>query len=211
MAPIYYTVAVPNVLLRVVQEHGTRPLGGGGAAFEGDVSVREEITAYKKVRFETNENLGYGAVSLPPAEMETEAMWIEPGEAAAEAVGGEALWQALAGIGHALHQIVALRQMCDPRDLAIAVQAAPAAAGEPTADRLALYVYDAHPGGVGLSSRAFGRVDDLLADTGRLVRGCPCTDGCPSCVGPRDEEGAPVKRLAVALLGALGAGGGGAW
>ena len=211
-SPIYYTIAVPNVLLRVVKEHGARTLGGGAAAFEGDVSVREEITAYKKVRFETNESLGYGAVSLPPAEMETEAMWIVPGEAAAGAVGRDALWLALVGIGHALHQIVALRQMCDPRDLAIAVQAAPAAMGEPAGDRLALYLYDAHAGGVGLSSRAFGRVDDLLADTGRLVTGCPCADGCPSCVGPRSEEDAPVKRLTVALLGALGgAGGGGTW
>jgi DEAD/DEAH box helicase domain-containing protein len=144
--------------------------------------------------------------------METEAMWIVPGAAAAEAVGRDALWPALTGIGHALHQIVALRQMCDPRDLAIAVQAAPAAAGETAGDRLALYLYDAHAGGVGLSSRAFSRVGDLLADTGRLVTGCPCVDGCPSCVGPHDDEDAPVKRLTVTLLRALGwTGGGGAW
>jgi DEAD/DEAH box helicase domain-containing protein len=204
-APIYYTVAETNVLLRVEQTHGARALGAGAAAFEGDVSVREEITAYKKVRFETHEALGYGAVSLPPAEMETEAMWIVPGEREADAVGCAAFPLGLAGIGHALHRVVALRLMCDPRDLAIAVQAAPAC------DRLALYLYDAHAGGVGLSSRAFGAVTDLLEDAGRLVSGCPCADGCPSCVGPRGEDDPPVKTLIMTLLGALGGGGGRTW
>jgi DEAD/DEAH box helicase domain-containing protein len=205
VVPIYYTIAVADVLLRVVGMHGERALGGGAAAFEGDVSVREEISAYKKVRFDTNESLGYGAVSLPPVELETEAMWIVPGEAAARAVGRDALALGLTGIGHALHQIVALRLMCDPRDLAAAVQAAP------ESESLALYVYDAHAGGVGLSSRAFGSVPDLLEDTGRLVSGCPCADGCPSCVGPRGEEDVPWKGLTVALLRALVAGGGGTW
>ncbi|MCK9463158.1 MAG: DEAD/DEAH box helicase [Proteobacteria bacterium] len=200
-APIYYTIAVPTVLLRVVEVHGERGLGAGAAAFEGDVVVREEICAYKKVRFETHEGLGTGTVSLPPSEMETEAAWIVPAETAAEVVGRDSLWLALAGIGHALHRIVALRLMCDPRDVAVVVQAAPGS------DRLALYLYDAHAGGVGLSSRAFRIAAELLEDAGRLVSGCPCADGCPSCVGPRGEGDPPVKALAVALLRALGAGG----
>jgi DEAD/DEAH box helicase domain-containing protein len=201
-SPPYYTVAVETARLRVDERLKHRALGGGSAAFAGDVTVREEISAFKKIRFETHENLGVDEVSLPPSEMETEALWITPGGRAEEALGPGLLAHGLAGIGSALHHVAALRLMCDPRDLATAVQAAPDEDGD-GGGRLALYLYDAHAGGVGLSDRAFDEIDGLLDDAARLVGGCPCADGCPSCVGPAGEMDAPVKRVAEVLLVAL--------
>ena len=49
--------------------------------------------------------------------------------------------------------------------------------GNPT-----IFIYDGHPGGVGITRTAFARFDELCADAHRLIAGCPCAGGCPSCV-----------------------------
>jgi DEAD/DEAH box helicase domain-containing protein len=49
--------------------------------------------------------------------------------------------------------------------------------GRPT-----IFIYDGHPGGVGIAWQGFERFPRLVADAARLVGECPCTDGCPSCV-----------------------------
>jgi DEAD/DEAH box helicase domain-containing protein len=45
-----------------------------------------------------------------------------------------------------------------------------------------VFVYDAHPGGVGIARQGFGQFERWLADAYRLVRTCPCEAGCPSCI-----------------------------
>jgi DEAD/DEAH box helicase domain-containing protein len=43
-------------------------------------------------------------------------------------------------------------------------------------------VYDGHPGGVGITERGFAAFESWAADTARMIEGCPCEHGCPSCV-----------------------------
>ena len=45
-----------------------------------------------------------------------------------------------------------------------------------------MFVYDGHAGGVGITERGFDCFAGWVADTARLLAGCPCTNGCPSCV-----------------------------
>jgi DEAD/DEAH box helicase domain-containing protein len=73
----------------------------------------------------------------------------------------------------------------------------------PFTGRPTLYLYDAVPGGVGLTERLFTLTDELVAACARLVAGCRCTDGCPSCVGPVSEVGPNGKRVAGELLAGL--------
>jgi DEAD/DEAH box helicase domain-containing protein len=47
---------------------------------------------------------------------------------------------------------------------------------------LTVFVYDGHPGGVGIARRGFDELEGWVGDTERLLSGCPCGDGCPSCV-----------------------------
>jgi DEAD/DEAH box helicase domain-containing protein len=49
--------------------------------------------------------------------------------------------------------------------------------GRPT-----IFVYDGHSGGVGITERGFVMFEGWAEDTARLLRGCPCDHGCPSCV-----------------------------
>jgi len=205
--PAYFTTPVAHVRLEVLEERSSGPLGEGTAA-RGDVRVTEEITSFKKTRFGSHENLGYGEISQPPLIMETEAAWIAPSEALCARLDPEALRLGLEGLREALHHMASIRLMCDPRDLASVVQAAAVSEGDDEErGTLAVYLYDAYPGGVGLSDRAFTEAATLVSDTLRMIEGCPCAGGCPSCVGPAAETRLPVKELARLLAAALAGGG----
>lgn len=199
--PIYYTTPISSVALTVIEERRHQSLPGGTARI-GDVKVTEKITGFKKIRFHSHENLGYGDVHLPEESMETESIWFVPSTAMYRALspyGGVPLMQALSGLGHAVHQVAALRLMCDPRDLLFVVQAATTAPSEDEQDRLSLFFYDTHAGGVGLSDQAFEEALPILNDAKQLIDGCGCKNGCPTCVGPLDQSSPMVKDIAVAL------------
>jgi DEAD/DEAH box helicase domain-containing protein len=66
-----------------------------------------------------------------------------------------------------------------------------------------VFVYDAYPGGMGLSEPLFRLHDRLLSESRALIAGCECPDGCPSCVGPVGEVGSRGKEVALVLLDAI--------
>jgi DEAD/DEAH box helicase domain-containing protein len=59
------------------------------------------------------------------------------------------------------------------------------------------------PAGIGFSQRLFEIHSELLQRARELVTACPCTDGCPSCVGPGGENGVGGKTETLAILRAL--------
>jgi DEAD/DEAH box helicase domain-containing protein len=88
--------------------------------------------------------------------------------------------------------------MVDPRDLGLVSQVRSPHNQSPT-----VYLYEAVPGGVGLSERLFERHDELMAGAADLIAGCGCESGCPACTGPRLEPDVDAKALALRLLRAL--------
>jgi DEAD/DEAH box helicase domain-containing protein len=90
--------------------------------------------------------------------------------------------------------------MCDPRDLGVLAQVQAPFTGQPT-----LYLYDAVPGGVGLSERLYSLTDELVHACRRAVESCTCADGCPACVGPAIEVGSRGKTVVSELLATLDA------
>jgi DEAD/DEAH box helicase domain-containing protein len=74
----------------------------------------------------------------------------------------------------------------------------------PDADQTpSLFFFDTHPGGVGLSARAFEEITTILSDVSRLIQGCGCARGCPSCVGPIEDKSGAAKTLALAIANGL--------
>ena len=71
-------------------------------------------------------------------------------------------------------------------------------AGEPDTPRI--FIYDAYPGGIGFSRPLFTMHGEVLARTQALIAGCPCDNGCPSCVGPVGETGPLAKTVALRIL-----------
>ncbi|MEZ4464782.1 MAG: Zn-binding domain-containing protein [bacterium] len=177
----YYTDAVTfEGLARLSVFDDRRVAGEGAGVGHGEVRVFERVVGFKKIRFATGENVGYGDVQLPETELHTTGLWLE----APEDLGlrlGLALHQtidALEGLLRAIRHVAAVRLMCSPGDLGTAAVGEGPAEGLPT-----LYVYERYPGGVGLHEALFEQAEAVLADADALLGGCGCTDGCPACVG----------------------------
>jgi DEAD/DEAH box helicase domain-containing protein len=108
---------------------------------------------------------------------------------------------ALIGLANVARITAALLLMCDPRDLGVLAQVQAPFTGQPT-----LYLFDAVPGGVGLSERLFSLMPELIRASREAVESCPCTDGCPACVGPAIEVGHRGKTVVTEILTALDGG-----
>ncbi len=207
----YFTDAIDYTQVKVLEEFETLAVSDDTAgeapqarAAHGEVRVNRQIVGFKKVKFYTNENVGAGALSLPEQEMHTTSFWLHFPSAFLARFSGltptEKL-NAISGMGNALRTVAALLLMCDPRDLGVALteEIKPGVEGfEPN-----LHLYDSYPGGIGLSAPLYELRGRLLAGGLDLIRGCPCEEGCPSCVGPMGETGVHAKEGAIRILEAV--------
>jgi DEAD/DEAH box helicase domain-containing protein len=217
--PDYFTTALTYRTVGVIEPREGSMLGKARAGF-GDVKVIEKVTGYKKIKFFTHENAGYGDVHLPELQMHTTSFWLTVPEAVLASMPHPraTLIDGLRGLGAALETVSTLFLMCDPRDIGQTLGdggqdgdgEAPALAPgrDPHAGRTGqfdptVFLFDALPGGVGLAERIYERGRELCWAAGRLIRSCTCPGGCPACVGPA-SDGSPRKRVALELLAALG-------
>ena len=171
----------------------------GGRRLHGEVMVASLATIYKKLKFVTNENLGWGKIHLPEIELQTTAYWLTAEEARDRWKRNE-LDIALLGVGRAIQTVASVLLMVDPRDLGLVSQVRSPHSEQPT-----IYLYESVPGGVGLASRLWERHADLLAAAVDLIASCGCDAGCPACTGPRLEPEIDARALALRLLAELGA------
>ncbi len=221
VAPDYWTDAMTFVQVSILEDSATGPIGhraNGGiganhtterwASGWGEVAIVEKVVGYKKIKFYTHENAGYGEVRLPEMQMHTTGFWLTvPASACTIAPGGRPVAiDALRGIGVALETVATLALMCDPRDLGTTLGDAGLAndgmpqkspGGPQPGYSPTLFLYEHVPGGTGLAERIWEQREALLVRTLRMIETCPCPCGCPSCVGPGDG---PRKMGALALL-----------
>ncbi|MET3653547.1 DEAD/DEAH box helicase [Dyella japonica] len=222
----YYTDAIDYTKLKVLEAFDGSP-AGNGSAHHGEVHVARRVAGYKKIRYYTHENIGYGPVNLPDLELHTTAVWWQLPQRALEQAFDhrqEALDGFLAA-AHALHIVATVAVMAEARDLQKAVGSGDGAwfatpdangraqlrsgfgEGEPSMTGPfvpTLYLYDAFPGGVGLSAPLFERREDLVRLARELVHRCDCRGGCPACVGPvlaiDEQNERSLKSLAARVL-----------
>ncbi|MGZ8437250.1 MAG: DEAD/DEAH box helicase [Candidatus Limnocylindrales bacterium] len=194
----HYTYANRAVTLKPLDVFAEAP-ATGGRRVHGEVMVASLVTLYKKLKFLTDENVGWGPIDLPELELQTTAYWLT-----AEGIAGrwrrDELDVALPAAGRAIQTVASVLLMVDPRDLGLVSQIRSPHHEAPT-----VYLYEAMPGGVGLSERLWNRHDELLAGAADLIGACGCEAGCPACTGPRLEPHIDAKALALRLLGDLGA------
>ncbi len=195
----HYTYANRAVTLKPLEVFAEAPATGGHRK-HGEVMVASLVTLFKKLKFVTDENVGWGPIDLPELELQTTAYWLTV-DRARDHWRRDELDVALLGAGRAIQTIASVLLMVDPRDLGLVTQVRSPHAEEPT-----IYLYEAVPGGIGLSERLWQRHDELLAGAAELIAACDCDAGCPSCTGPRLEPNVDARRLALRLLAELGAG-----
>lgn len=226
----YYTDAIDYTKLKVL-ERFDGSIAGVGTCHHGEVHVVRRVAGYKKIRYYTHENIGYGPVNLPDQEMHTTSLWWQlPQHVLDERFASrqDAL-DGFLGAAYALHVVAKVAVMADAADLQKAVGSGDGAwfatadgrgrgqlrtiEGNLTHaeahDRFVptVYLYDNYPGGVGQSEPLWRRQHELVVRAKELIERCECKAGCPACVGPvlavHEEGETSPKGLALNVLSAL--------
>jgi len=194
----YYTDAHTDTSIHVLEtfEQTDLPMAAMKKA-HGEVNVNCQTTKFKKLKFGSHENIGYGPVELPEISMHTTSYWWEfPDDLPTRLqVAPSVIGDALKALGHVLQSAAAIYLMCDIRD----VRAVPMVRA-PLTQKPTIFIYDNHAGGVGFSKRLFAMHDELKVAAHDLITKCGCAAGCPSCVGPALEIGEQGKAGALRLL-----------
>jgi DEAD/DEAH box helicase domain-containing protein len=173
----YYTQAKKETTTAIEEALRSERRLGVELAF-GRVSVTEQVVAYQRKSIRTQETMETVALALPETTFETEAVWFVP---TPEQLDGLDEMPKLLGSLHAAeHSLIALLPlwaMCDRWDIGGLSTNLHFQTRAPT-----IFVYDGHAGGVGITERGFQAFEGWVADTAKMLAGCPCEHGCPSCV-----------------------------
>ena len=221
----YYTDAMTYTNVRVIDSFES--LQANGVIVEhGEVQVARKVVGFKKIKFYTGENLGYGDVNLPQKDMHTTSYWFTiPRDrlrkldcTPAEVIDG------LSALAYTLQHLAAMFLMADTHDIDRALGDKSGqwfvsrdkggrvitsfADGRPqTADGAridefdpTIFIFDSYPGGIGFSQLLYNEHSDLLAAAKSLIARCPCAWGCPSCVGPTLEVGKSAKEIVPKII-----------
>lgn len=143
----------------------------------GDVSVTEQVIAFQRVSISEQEPIDIVALELPEQSFVTQALWFVLPEALSSALPTDALLGSLHATEHSQIAVLPLIAMCDRWDIGGLSTNVHFQTGRST-----IFIYDGHPGGVGITRRGYEEFERLLGDAARLIAECPCESGCPSCV-----------------------------
>ena len=141
--------------------------------------MTEQVIAYQRKRLDDHGVIDLVALDLPETNFPTQALWYELPDALAgpERLPLEVQLGALHAAEHSQIAVLPLLAMCDRWDIGGLSTNVHFQTGRPT-----IFIYDGHPGGVGIARRGYDEFERLVADAARLVGECPCAEGCPSCV-----------------------------
>lgn len=226
----YYTDAIDYTRLKILDQFSNAS-SSDCEITQGEVHLVRRVAGYKKIRYYTHENIGFGKINLPDQEMHTTAVWwqVNPHKLEARFPSRQQALDGFLGASYALHHVAAMQMLSEPRDIGRAVGdgnaqwfATVGSNGRGTlrdSDGKALnpltlpqftptlFLYDNYPGGIGISEPLFGKQQAVVDHAARLIIDCGCEHGCPSCIGPilaSDEvRGYSPKQAALSVLSLL--------
>jgi DEAD/DEAH box helicase domain-containing protein len=173
----YFTQAKRESMTYVERLHERRDTLGVGLYF-GEVVYSETVLGYQRKGLQDHQVIDFQTLDLPTVEFPTRALWYELDELiASEPFPADKLLGALHALEHGQIAVLPLIAMCDRWDIGGLSTNAHPQTGGPT-----IFIYDGHPGGVGITRRGYDEFERLVGDARRLIGECPCESGCPSCV-----------------------------
>lgn len=194
----YYTDAEAKTNVNVLEQFETREMKGA-ALSRGEVNVRSMAVMFKKIKFNTHENLGWGKIHLPELEMHTDAAWMDfDGELLESRFGRPMVGRILYSVAYILRHIAPVFTLSESSDIRVHHETRSPYSGKP-----AVFLYDALPGGVGIAKRVFEIMELIIEEAVKSVSGCACRHGCPGCIGPLPDEGGEAKKAVIELLGGM--------
>lgn len=150
----------------------------------GAVVYSETVLGYQRKGLQDHAVIDFQSLDLPTTEFSTRALWYEldkiiggPGHPTTDPFPPELLLGSLHALEHGQIAVLPLIAMCDRWDIGGLSTNAHPQTGGPT-----IFIYDGHPGGIGITKRGYDQFDRLVEDARRLIGECRCESGCPSCV-----------------------------
>jgi DEAD/DEAH box helicase domain-containing protein len=224
----YYTDAMTYTNVRVIDsfENHHDP---GAIVEHGEVQVMRKVVGYKKIKFYTSENLGFGDVNLPEKDMHTTSYWFTIPRDLLRKLNftPEEIIDGLSGLAYTLHHLSAMYLMADTHDIDHTLgdksgewfvnqgktgriitsfgSGRPENLNDKAGMRIdefdpTIFIFDSYPGGIGFSELLYREHDNLLSAVRSLIEKCPCAYGCPSCVGPTLEVGKTAKEIVPKIV-----------
>ena len=173
----WYTQAKKETMTEIAEPLRVEQRMGMEVTF-GRVVVTEQVVGYQRKSIRDQSTLDLVHLDMPMTEFETEAVWYLPEDEHLQDLDSlSALLGTLHAAEHAMIAILPLWAMCDRWDIGGLSTNVHPQTGRPT-----VFVYDGHSGGVGINERGFEVFEGWVEDTARMLAGCPCEHGCPSCV-----------------------------
>jgi DEAD/DEAH box helicase domain-containing protein len=143
----------------------------------GEVSVTEQVIAFQRVSITDQKPVDIVSLDLPEQSYATQALWYVVPDELRNTMPLNVLLGSLHATEHGQIAVLPLIAMCDRWDIGGLSTNVHFQTGEAT-----IFIYDGHPGGVGITLRGYEQFERLLGDAERLIAECPCESGCPSCV-----------------------------
>ena len=166
----------------------------------GDVDVTNTVVGFKRKRQFTEEVIGEEPLDLPAQNFPTKALWFDLPRKAVDRIADAGLdfRGGLHACEHAAIGILPLFALCDRNDIG-----GVSTSFHPDTAKAQIFIYDAHPGGIGITEKGFEMITELWQATLKAIEECPCAEGCPSCVqSPKcGNNNQPLdKEAAIVLL-----------
>lgn len=183
----YYTDSILKTDIKVLEvDEEENQLGVN--LISCDILVRSEVSKYKKIKFQTHENIGYGDIFLPESEMHTRSTVLSFSEGSSsrrafDQIPDELQAPVMARFATVVKNTAPIFLLCGRSDLGVAGRVR-----DPHFEIPGLYVYDNYPGGIGLADGFHIQMKKILLASLSLIERCSCLEGCPSCVGPCDDR-----------------------
>ncbi len=191
----YFTRTKSEKETEIMEVAGSKPVGNF-IVRKGTIKVTETVTGYEKRSIRGQTLLSRHPLDLPPVIYETVGLWVEIVKEIEVSVKERGLhfMGGIHAIEHALIAMFPLFALCDRNDIG-----GISTTFHPQVKRGAIFIYDGHPGGVGLSERGYDFIEELLTATHRLTSLCECDTGCPSCIhSPKCGSGnKPLDKMAA--------------
>ncbi|MCR4405168.1 MAG: DEAD/DEAH box helicase [Candidatus Acetothermia bacterium] len=196
----YYTDALKISEVSLLRAHRTQEVSGLELGL-GELRVTERVIGYRVRRYERT--VGIKDLQLPAVEFETTGLWLAlPDSLRGEVERAGRGWPGgLHGAEHALIAMAPFYAMCDRWDIG-----GVSTPFDPDLKGPGIFIYDGFPGGIGITEKLYELLLEWVEATYRLVRDCPCAEGCPSCIySPKcGNQNRPLdKEAAVAILAAI--------
>ncbi len=196
--PVYYTRVRADKQTEIMAVDLEKQVFSTRICF-GRLKVTDQVIGYEKIHIYGKKRINIMPLSLPPQVFETQGIWIEIPSAVQADVENEFLhfMGGIHALEHAMIGICPLLILTDRNDFG-----GISTPFHPQVQLPAVFVYDAFPGGIGLSRQAYHLADEMLRKTLETVTDCPCSNGCPSCVhSPKCGSGnRPIDKAAAIFM-----------